>query len=293
MQDRKALQAGTSHFLGQNFSRASRIQFLDREGKVEFAWTTSWGVSTRLVGALVMTHADDDGLVLPPKLAPKHVVLMPIHRNEEERRQVLEYCRTLAREIEALDYGEDTAGAARVLVEMDDRDLRGGEKAWQHVKRGVPLRVEIGPRDIAKGSVSVARRDRPVKEKRDVLRSEFVATLTKLLDEMQRGLLDRADAFRKEHTRHIDSRADFDAFFGRDDSDDGSGETHRGEGSPQREIHGGFALAHWSDEPASHEILQKLKVTPRCIPLDAPEEEGRCIFTGKPSRRRVVFARAY
>jgi prolyl-tRNA synthetase len=154
MQDRKALQAGTSHFLGQNFSRAQEIKFQDQNGQVEYAWTTSWGVSTRLVGALVMTHGDDDGLILPPKLAPKHVVVLPIYRSDQERGEVLAYCQSLVSELNDANF---SGGSVRAWI--DDRDLRGGDKNWQHVKKGVPLRVEIGPRDIAKNGVFLARRD--------------------------------------------------------------------------------------------------------------------------------------
>ncbi|MDP7017568.1 MAG: proline--tRNA ligase, partial [Pirellulaceae bacterium] len=177
MQDRKALQAGTSHFLGQNFARAQEIKFSDQNGEEVYAWTTSWGVSTRLVGALIMTHGDDDGLVLPPRLAPKHVVLLPIYRKDEERPQVLEYCDSLRRELE-----QQTYDGAPVRVIVDDRDLRGGEKAWQHVKKGVPLKAEIGPRDIANDGVFLSRRD--TMEKSATPRAEFVANVGSLLEEI-------------------------------------------------------------------------------------------------------------
>jgi prolyl-tRNA synthetase len=166
MQDRKALQAGTSHFLGQNFSKAQEIKFQDQNSTVQYAWTTSWGVTTRLVGALIMTHSDDDGLVIPPRLAPKHVVLLPIYRNDEEKSQVLAYVDSLKKELEAQDFSD---GKVRVLI--DDRDIRGGEKSWYHVKRGVPLRAEIGPKDIAKNGVFLARRD--TGEKTGVERGQF------------------------------------------------------------------------------------------------------------------------
>src|SRR6187397_2578669 len=168
MQDRKALQAGTSHFLGQNFSKAQDIKFQDQNGTIQYAWTTSWGVSTRLVGALLMTHSDDDGLVLPPRLAPKHVVLLPIYRSDEEKSQVLAYVNSLKAELEAQDFAD---GKVRVMI--DDRDIRGGDKNWYHVKRGVPLRAEIGPKDIAKNGVFLARRD--TGEKAGVERSQLVA----------------------------------------------------------------------------------------------------------------------
>lgn len=274
MQDRKALQSGTSHFLGQNFSKAQGIKFQDQNSEEVFAWTTSWGVSTRLVGALIMTHSDDDGLVLPPRLAPAHVVLLPIYRSDEDRSNVLEYCDSLKRELEAQDFAD-----GKVRVRLDDRDLRGGEKNWQHIKRGVPLRVEVGPRDIEKGAVFLARRDTGTKE--GLARDEFVATVGELLSEIQSGLYERALALREENTRVIDDLDEFREFFTPANPD-------------KQEIHGGFALSHFVDEdPVVEEELKKLKVTIRCIPLDGEEESGTCLFTGKPSQKRAVFAKAY
>ncbi len=275
MQDRKALQAGTSHFLGQNFSRAQDIKFQDQNGQEVFAWTTSWGVSTRLVGGLVMTHSDDDGLVLPPKLAPKHVVILPIYRKDEEKAAVLEYCNSLKQELEAQPYAE---GRVRVLV--DDRDLRGGEKNWQHIKRGVPLRMEVGPRDVKSDAVFLARRDKGVKEKQSVPRAEMVANVGQLLDEIQNGLFQKALALREENSCHLESLDDFRAYFTPSDGD-------------KPEIHGGFAWCHWSESPEMNRVLKELKVTIRCVPLDGNEEPGTCIFTGAPSAKRAVFAKAY
>jgi prolyl-tRNA synthetase len=275
MQDRKALQAGTSHFLGQNFAKASNIQFLNAEGKQEFAWTTSWGVSTRLIGALIMVHSDDDGLIVPPRMAPRHVVLMPIYRDDAERSQVLPYCQSLAAELRDVPYFD-----GKILVDLDDRDIRGGDKAWQHIKRGVPLRVEVGPRDIQSNSVFVGRRDRGPKEKQAIARPEFVATVGKILDDMQDGLFERARQMRESFKQPIDSLAEFEAFF-----------TPKNPDKP--EIHGGLALSHWADDPVVEAKLKELKVTARCIPFDGPDEPGKCIFTGKPSKKRVVFAKAY
>ena len=269
MQDRKALQAGTSHFLGQNFARAQEMKYLGPDGKEEYCWTTSWGVSTRLVGGLIMSHSDDDGLIVPPKLAPKHIVLMPIYRTDEEKTQVLDYCRTLAKELEDQIYFE---GKVRVL--LDDRDVRGGEKNWQYIKQGVPIRIEIGPRDIAQDAVFLARRDKSPRDKESLSRAEFVSRVTSMLDEIQTGLYDRAKAAKEEATVRIDSLAKFQEFFAAD--------------AP-----GGFALAHWTDDPAVEAALSGIKVTPRCIPSDGDDEAGTCIFTGKPSRKRVVFARSY
>ena len=196
MQDRKALQAGTSHFLGQNFSKAQEIKFQDKDGGESFAWTTSWGVSTRLVGALIMTHSDDDGLVLPPRLAPKHIVILPIIRDDDTSGKVMEYCQSLMNELKGLTYHGYPMEAF-----IDDRDLRGGEKKWYHVKRGVPIRIEVGARDIEKDSVFVGRRDQP--KSYGVSRSDFVKDVVKTLDEMQQGMFDRALAMREENTRSI------------------------------------------------------------------------------------------
>lgn len=273
MQDRKALQAGTSHFLGQNFARAQEIKFQDQNGQEQFAWTTSWGVSTRLVGALIMTHGDDDGLVLPPKLAPRHVVILPIYRNDDERPAVLEYAESLKSALRAARYDEQ-----RVAVQIDDRDLRGGEKRWQHVKRGVPLIVEVGPRDIEKNNVFVTRRD--TGEKGPVGREEFVATVVERLDQIQSNLFERALRLREENTREIDTLDDFRAFF-----------TPKNQEKP--EIHGGFAICHFHECDELAAELKRLKVTIRCVPLDAEPEPGQCVVTGKPSTRRAVFGKAY
>jgi len=267
MQDRKALQAGTSHFLGQNFSKAQEIKFQDQSGSEVYAWTTSWGVSTRLVGGLIMTHSDDDGLVLPPKLAPAHVVILPIYKTDEERSEVLSYCESLQLELVAQRYDEDP-----VRVRIDDRDLRGGEKKWQWVKRGVPLRVEIGPRDIAKGEVSAVRRDN--NERKNSTPAEFAARIAATLEEIQQSLFDRAARAREEASIRIDTLAEFEAYFA--------------EGTP-----GGLAYCHFVDGPEMESKLKDLKVTARCLPIDAPEESGTCLFSGKPSSRRGVFARAY
>ena len=275
MQDRKALQAGTSHFLGQNFSKSSNIKYLSSEGKEEFAWTTSWGVSTRLVGGLIMTHSDDDGLVLPPRIAPAHVVILPVTPKEATREAVLDYCRELKAELEAQPYLE-----GRVRVEMDDRDIRGGEKTWGWVKKGVPLRVEVGPRDMDSGSVFVARRDHSPKEKVSIPRDAFVDGIVALLEEIQASLLARAKAFREEHTRECKTEAEFVEFF-------------TPKNTEQPEIHGGFAsVGFCCDADLEDRIAKEHKVTVRCIPNASCEDSVPCIFTGKPGKR-VIFAKSY
>ena len=274
MQDRKALQAGTSHFLGQNFAKAQEIKFSAENGEQEYAWTTSWGVSTRLVGALIMAHSDDDGLVLPPQLAPAHVVILPIYRDADERAVVLPYCESLKQELAAQMYD-----AEPIRVRIDDRDIRGGEKKWHWVKRGVPLRVEVGPRDIAEGKVMVGRRDVAGKGQ-PLARTEFVATASATLTAIQQSLFDAAVAARAAASVKIDSLKEFEAYF-----------TPQNEERP--ELHGGLAYSHFVDSPEMDEKLKSLKVTVRCVPLDAPEEPGQCIFTGRPSTKRGVFAKAY
>ena len=268
MQDRKALQAGTSHFLGQNFSKAQEIKFQDTSGAEVYAWTTSWGVSTRLVGGLIMTHSDDDGLVLPPKVAPAHVVIMPIYRNDQERAEVLLFCDALKIDLVAQRFDDQP-----VRVRTDDRDIRGGEKKWQWVKRGVPLRVEVGPRDIAEDKLSVGRRD--VGGKPDsVPRDQFVETISQTLGEVQQALYSRAEESRSEATVSIDDLGEFEAFFA--------------DSAP-----GGLAYCHFVDSPEMEAKLRALKVTARCLPIDAPEEIGKCLFTGQASTCRGMFARAY
>ncbi len=273
MQDRKALQAGTSHFLGQNFAKAQEIKFQSEAGQLEYAWTTSWGVSTRLIGGLIMTHSDDDGLVLPPKLAPAHVIILPIYKTPEERAKVVPFCEGLKKDLGAQQY----AGEA-VRVRIDDRDIRGGDKKWQWVKRGVPIRIEVGPRDIDNGTLFPARRDGVKSEK--VAPAEFVAKIAEVLAEMQQGLFDRAAKLRDEATVKIDSLAEFEKFF-----------TPKNAENP--EIHGGLAYCHFVDSPEIEEKLKELKVTVRCVPLDGEAEAGTCIFTGKPSAKRGVFAKSY
>lgn len=276
MQDRKALQGGTSHFFGQHFAKASSIRFRDANGEEQYGWTTSWGVTTRLIGAMVMVHSDDDGLILPPRIAPSHVVILPVIHKEQVRSEVLHYCHALAEDLEKVFYWDRS-----VEVMIDERDLRGGEKIWNWVKKGIPIRIEIGPRDIANDQLPVMRRDRPVKESQLMRRAELVQTIGPLLDQIQGKLFEKAVLFRDQHIHHIDDKESFYRFF-----------TPKNREEP--EIHGGFALSHWGyDLSMEEKIKRDLGVTIRCIPLDFTKEEGKCPFTGKKSPCRVIFAKAY
>jgi prolyl-tRNA synthetase len=275
VQDRKAIQAGTSHFLGQNFAKASGISFQGRDGQVENAWTTSWGVSTRLIGTLIMAHGDDDGVIIPPRIAPSHAVIIPITPKEETRDAVLEAAEELASALRTQIY----AGEA-LRVEIDSRDIGGGTKSWDWIKRGIPTRIEIGPRDLEKGTVALARRDQGPKDKEFVPQADLAARLPVVLGEIQATLLERATAFRDENTRRIDSREEFTRFF-------------TAENANKPEIHAGFALTHWNGSAeVEAEIKADLKVTIRCIPF-GDGEPGTCPFSGEPSAKRVVWAKSY
>ncbi len=274
MQDCKALQAGTSHFLGQNFARASQIKFQTADEKEEYAWTTSWGASTRLIGGVIMTHGDDDGIVLPPRAASAHVVLLPIFKKEEERQAVMDYTEGLARELRRQRY-HDRA----LVVEVDPRDI-GGARGWEWIKKGIPLRVEIGAREVKEHTVFVGRRDKAHQMRSSLKREAFVTEIAGILDDIQSTLFERAAVFRKEHSVTIDDRGDFYDYF-----------TPRNLEKP--EIHGGFAYAGWCGEPACEaKIKEDLTVTIRCIPFEAAEEPAACIACGRAGRR-VAYAKAY
>ena len=275
-QDRKALQGGTSHFLGQNFAKASEIKFRDVDGEVRHAWTTSWGSTTRLIGAMVMTHSDDDGLILPPRVASSHIVIVPVIHKEETKNEVLSYCHSLAGQLRHIHYD-----GRNLNVIVDEREMRGGDKMWSWIKKGVPIRIEIGPRDIAGNQMPVARRDRGHRDTTKQSREHLLATIVDQLEEIQTALFERAVAFRTSNTKKIDTKEEFFEFF-----------TPKNAENP--EIHGGFALCHWSGDPAIEEKIKRdLGVTIRCIPLDGPDEEGHCPFTGQKSNRRVVYSKAY
>jgi prolyl-tRNA synthetase len=278
MQDRKAVQAGTSHFLGQNFAHGFNIRFLSREGTQEYGWTTSWGVSTRLIGMAIMTHGDDDGLVLPPRVAPSQVVILPVLPKPEHRSAVLAAAEQLRAQLTDQDWN-----GRKVEVELDGRDLGGGVKSWEWIKKGIPIRLELGPRDLEKGTVALSRRDQAVKEKQFLPVAEAVAQIPQILGEIQSNLFERAKSYRDEYTVKLETKDDFYAFF-----------TAKNEEKP--EIHGGFALAHWSGDAAVEEqIKNDLKVTIRCIPLDPAlqGDAGTCPFSGKPSSGRVLWGKSY
>jgi prolyl-tRNA synthetase len=277
MQDRKALQAGTSHFLGQNFAIASGIQYQSREGRQEHVWTTSWGVSTRLIGGMIMAHGDDDGMVMPPRLSPSHIVLLPIIRKEQDRDPVLSYCREIVNALREQSYH-----GRQVEAVIDDRDMNAGERGWEWVKKGIPVRAEVGPRDLEKQAVFVARRDKGPREKASVGRNEFVQSICNVLDDIQARLFEKARAYREEYTARMDDYDEFVSFF-------------TPENPEKPEIHGGFALSHFCDSlECEQKIGSELGVSIRLIPFDRGSDgEGACIYCKKPSRGRVVFAKSY
>ncbi len=263
MQDGKALQAGTSHFLGQNFAKAFDVKFTSKEGKQDFVWGTSWGVSTRLMGALIMAHSDDQGLVLPPKLAPIQVVIVPIYKGEEQLNAIRDKVNELIKPLKA----------AGITVKLDDRDTyKPGFKFAEWELKGVPVRFAIGPKDMENNSVEIARRDTGVKETFS-LDGDLLTKVQELLNDIQDNIYKQAFDFRAENTRTADTYEDFKSIL---------------------ENQGGFVSAHWDGTAETEEkIKEETKATIRCIPIDAKDEEGTCIFSGKPSQRRVLFAKAY
>lgn len=262
MQDGKALQAGTSHFLGQNFAKAFDVKFATKEGNQEYVWATSWGVSTRLMGALIMTHSDDHGLVLPPKLAPIQVVIVPIYKGEEQLAQLNEHVEGLMKDLRKKG----------ISVKYDNRDThKPGFKFNEYELKGVPLRIGIGPRDLEQGTYELARRDTLTKESIDAGR--IVARIEELLEEIQQNLLDRALSYRESHITEVTDYQEFKKVL---------------------EEKGGFISAHWDGTKETEErIKEETKATIRCIPIDQKKESGVCVYSGKPSSGRVLFAKAY
>jgi len=262
MQDGKALQAGTSHFLGQNFAKAFDVKFTSKEGKQDYVWATSWGVSTRLMGALIMTHSDDHGLVLPPSLAPNQVVIVPIYKTEEQFNEISKIANLIKKDL----------NEKNISVKFDNREThRPGAKFAQHELQGVPLRIAIGPKDLENGTVEVARRDTKTK---DVIALDNLSmTVETLLNEIQNNLYKKALDYRDSHITLVDNFEDF---------------------KTELENKGGFISAHWDGTMETEDKIKEItKATIRCIPSDGIDEDGKCVFSGKPSKRRVLFAKAY
>jgi prolyl-tRNA synthetase len=281
MQDGKALQMGTSHYLGQNFAKSADVKFLNKDGQLEYVHATSWGVSTRLIGALIMTHSDDNGLILPPKLAPIHVVIVPIYKTPEVQERTTAEARAVAEELRGQGW----------TVKVDDREgLQPGAKYYEWERKGVPVRIEIGPRDLEKGSLCVVRRfvieqdgeteqEQRKRKKQFIARAEAIAGMPGLMDTLQKDLLERARIMREKKTKIIDTLEDFEAFF-------------KGEG-------GGFAWVHWAGTHEDEDTMAKrFETSIRCLPFEdqipeAGRGPGTCILTGKPSAQRVLMAKAY
>ena len=262
MQDGKALQSGTSHFLGQNFAKAFDVQYVNKEGKLEYVWATSWGVSTRLMGALIMAHSDNNGLVLPPMLAPIQVVMVPIYKGQEQLQQIVERFEGIAAELKKRG----------ISVKLDDRDnVRSGFKFADYELKGVPVRLAMGPRDMENGTIELARRDTLTKETVSVEGLED--RIEALMTEIQENIFQKALNYRNSMITKVDSWEDFQRVL---------------------EEKGGFISAHWDGTPETEQAIKEAtKATIRCIPVDAEDEEGVCVFSGKPSHRRVLFAKSY
>ncbi len=282
MQDRKALQAGTSHLLGQNFSKAYKIQFQTEDGRIEHAWTTSWGVSTRLIGALIMTHSDDNGLVLPPKISPAHVVCIPIIHSEDTKQRINKYIEQLKNELENVNYYNEPI---RVIV--DSRDLRSGEMYWNWIKQGTPIILEIGPMEIENNTVTMTTRDKFPSKKQVYRKIDFLNEIPKLLENIQLNLLHRAKKHQKDNTVEILNEEEFKSFFSPIDKD-------------LPEIHGGFAISPWCGNPNCEELIKdELQVTIRCIPIDFGKinkkdiQELKCVKCGQNATEKVIFAKSY
>ncbi len=267
MQDGKALQAGTSHFLGQNFAKGSNIKFQSQEGKEEFAWTTSWGASTRLIGGLIMTHSDDDGLIIPPKIAPKQVVLLPIIKDEANEQKILDHVYSIKKEIESKEFNNN-----KISVEIDNKE-QGGIRVWRWIKKGIPIRIEIGIKELENDTLFVGRRDNG--EKKSVKRDEFVNNISNILDEMQKNIFSNALKYRNDNIFEIDENEEFYEFFKSEDKK-------------------GFTLSPWCGSiECEKKIQEDLSVTIRCVPFNDKTDRGKCICCGKESTTKVFFAKSY
>jgi len=276
MQDRKALQAGTSHYMGQNFAKAFDIRFNAKDEKLEYGYTSSFGSTTRLVGSIIMTHGDDDGLRLPPRISPYHVVIVPIIPKPEKEAEVLAYAEKIKAELMGKSFYDRP-----LAIHIDKRDMRGGEKNWEWIKKGVPLRIEVGPRDVESQSVMLARRDKEPQEKVSLKQSELVTSVPSLLEEIQKNYFQTAQKNLQTHTRRdIQTFEELKAFF-----------TPKNEEKP--EIHGGFVIAKWCGDTKTEELLKEIKVTIRCLPFEQSGTTGKCILTGRPATLDAVFAKSY
>lgn len=275
-QDRKALQMGTSHYLGQNFAKASGIKFSNKAGQIEYGYTTSWGVTTRMIGATIMCHGDDDGLRLPPRIAPKQIVIIPVIPKPELESKILAYAEEVANQLRSASFhGEPLS------VFIDKRDKRGGEKNWEWIKKGVPLRIEVGPRDCEEQVAVVSRRDKPHKEKQKIGLTQLSQEVPALLDAIQKQYYADALKTRESHIRRdIKTFEEFKQFFTPKNAD-------------KPEIHGGFVWAKWCGDPETEKLLDDLKVAIRCLPLEQSGSKGTCILTGKPATLDAVFAKSY
>ncbi len=276
MQDRKALQGCTSHYLGQNFAKAQGIQFTNEQGQLQHGYTTSWGLTTRLIGGIIMVHGDDDGLRLPPRVAPQQVVILPIIPKADASAEVLAAAEALRQQLCALHYHQQPLG-----VITDKRDMRGGDKNWEWIKKGIPVRLEIGPRDIQNQSVTLYRRDKAHKEGESVRIEDLSERLLVVLEEIQHNYYTQAKALQQQHIYdNIHTFEELKAFF-----------TPKSAEKP--ETHGGFVLAKWCEDPATEALLEELKVTIRCLPIEQRATKGKCILTGRPATRDVILAKSY
>jgi prolyl-tRNA synthetase len=271
MQDKKALQSGTSHFLGQNFAKAFNIKYLSKEGKQEYVWTTSWGVTTRLIGALIMTHSDDNGLVLPPTIAPFHVVIVPIIHKDQDQESIMSYCSEISDKLSQQKFhGKD------LRIHIDKQEKSAGERIWGWVKKGVPIRIEIGKKEIEANCVFLARRDQEPSDKNSLDKEQFVNTCTSILSQIQNNITKKAKDFLESNIVLAKNKQEFEKLFNNEAEQPG------------------FVKAFWiGDLQTEKELKEKFKVTSRCIALSDKNQTGKCIFTGKDGAKLVIFARAY
>jgi prolyl-tRNA synthetase len=276
MQDKKALQACTSHYLGQNFAKTCDIKFTDQDGALQYAYTTSWGSTTRMIGALIMCHGDDDGLRLPPRIAHKQVVILPVIPKPDMQNEIYQYCENLAQRLrECPFYGKN------LTVFVDKRDRRGGEKNWEWIKKGIPIRIEIGPKDMESQSVMLCRRDKPHKDKIKIAVDRLPIEILSILESIQRNYYLQAKTFRDENIRRdVTHLEEMKHFFTPQSAD-------------KPEIHGGFVLAKWCGDEKSEKMLDDMKVSIRCLPLQQTETEGKCILTGQKATLDAIFAKSY